>query len=88
MSWSTNATGAKDDISYTAPTYSADVEVEQRDQYEAAQLAAQLLAKVVGRPGDEVSVALSGHANPHHGPRQGWANETVIVTVSARPKAE
>lgn len=88
MSWSTNATGTKDDISYTAPTFATGVEFETRDQYEAAQLAAQLLAKAVGRPGDEVSVTLGGHANPDHAPRQGWANETVTVSVSARPKAE
>jgi len=88
MSWSTSANGAKDDISYTAPTYAADVEMEQRDQYEAAQLAAQLLAKHVGRLDDEIVVSESGHANPGHAPRQGWANETITVSVSARPKAE
>lgn len=54
-------------------------------QVENASLAAELLARAVGRPGDEVTVEFSGHANPGHGPREGSADEYIVVRVTARP---
>lgn len=89
MSWgaSTLAAVAKDAIAIDEPQLSDNVEAEQRQQFEAAVQAAKALAEVVGRPGDEVIVTISGHANPDHAPRPGWANETVTVSVSATPPA-
>jgi hypothetical protein len=87
MSWSTSTPEpvAKDAIEVTRPTLSDYVEAEQQAQLDAATEAARALAQVVGRPDDLVQVSLTGHANPSHAPRQGWADEMVTVTVSARP---
>jgi len=86
MSWSSSVGPvAKDEIDPTVPATSDVVEAEQREQFEAAKEAAAVLAKAVGREGDDVFVTLSGHANPGHGPRQGWAAESVTISVTARP---
>lgn len=87
MSWSarTSEAVAKDGIELDEPPLSDVVEAEQRAQFEAAVEAAKALAEVVGRPGDAVFVTLSGHANPGHGPRDGWAHEQISITVVARP---
>lgn len=90
MSWS-SSTGeavAKDAITLAEPALSDAVEAEQREQFEAAVEAAKALARVVGRPDDAVFVSVSGHANPGHGPREGWAQELISVTVSAHPARE
>jgi hypothetical protein len=89
VSWSISAgPAAKEAISYTEPAYAAEVETEQRDQLEAAKVAAGVLAQAVGRPDDDIRVTVSGHANPEHGPRDGWASEMITVSVSARPKQD
>lgn len=87
MSWGTNTSGEvhKGSIDPAVPQLSDDVAEEQGAQFEAALDAARKLAAVVGRPDDPVTVTLHGHANPGHGPRTGWANETVTVVVSACP---
>ena len=91
MSWSTS-TGtvpvAKDELALKEPILSDVVEAEQAEQFEAAQEAARLLIRAVGREGDEVVVTLNGHANPGHGPREGWSNETITVQVTAVPRIE
>jgi len=86
MSWgvSTPSAVAKDAIDIDEPQLSDVVEVEQREQFAAAVEAAKALAGVVGREGDAVIVNISGHANPGHGPREGWANETITVRVTAQ----
>jgi hypothetical protein len=89
MSWSARTDAvAKDAIALDEPPLSDVVEVEQRAQFEAAVEAAKALAAVVGRPSDAVIVTLNGHANPDHGPRAGWANETITVSVSAIPASD
>jgi len=87
MSWSTHSGGpvAKDAIDPAKPHLSDTVADEQRAQYDAALAAARAIAATVGRPDDRVTVRLSGHANPGHGPRPGWAHEVVTVTVEAVP---
>jgi hypothetical protein len=89
MSWSTSTPEAvaKDAIALNEPPLSDVVEAEQRAQFETATEVAKALAEVVGRPGDKVIVTLSGHANPDHGQREGWANEVVTVCVYAIPQA-
>jgi hypothetical protein len=88
MSWGTRTEEpvAKDAIDLDAPQLSDVVETEQGEQFAAALEAAKLLAKTVGRPDDAVLVTLNGHANPEHGPRPGWSNETITVSVSAVPE--
>ena len=89
MSWVTRTDAvAKDVLTFKAPTLSDVVEVEQGEQVAAAVEAAKLLVAVVGRPEDQVIVVLNGHANPGHGPRAGWSDETITISVSAVPKTE
>jgi hypothetical protein len=88
MSWSTYTPDAqpKGAIDVPRPNLVEDVASEQLEQFNAAVEAAKKLAAVVGRPDDDVHVTLSGHANPDHGPRPGWASEIITVSVSARPR--
>ncbi len=52
------------------------------EQFDAALAAASSgMTRVVGK--GKVNVILSGHANPRHEPREGWANDYVSVHVSS-----
>ena len=65
--------------------YSDDAEaiLAMDEQMEAALNVVRFLMPrdVVGE--GNVNVTLSGHANPGHKPRQGWANDYVAVHVSS-----
>ena len=61
---------------------------EADDQFRAATSFLRSLALAVGRPGDHVTIAVSGHANPGHAPASGYAEETVTITVTAVPRSE
>jgi len=57
------------------------------EQFDAALAAASSgMARVVGE--GNINVTLSGHANPGHKPREGWANDYVSVHVSSVVRAE
>lgn len=89
MSWGTRSDAStKDYIRIVDVVFSEDVKDEQAAQVAAAVDAAKALAAVVGRSDDRVVVTMSGHANPGHAPRLGWANECITVTVSAVPASE
>lgn len=86
MSWSGSATVtlpvgfAIDDIACTGQT---DVPEEMARQVAAAKEAArQMLASHVYDNAEEVSVVLSGHANPNHLAATNWANDTISVSVT------
>jgi len=65
----------------------AEVFAAMDEQFDAALLAMRcLLAGAVGA--GNVNITLSGHANPGHQPRQGWANDYVSVHVSSVVRAE
>lgn len=53
------------------------------DQLDAAIMAAELLMDSPSL-GDakEYYVSMSGHANPGHKPREGWANDAITVSVA------
>lgn len=88
MSWASGVhTVKKQDINVIEKPmcYDDATESEHDMQTENASLAAELLARAVGRPGDEMTVEFSGHANPGHGPREGYADEYIVVRVTARP---
>jgi hypothetical protein len=53
------------------------------EQIHAAVAAAKSLAAsgVIGPPSRRFGATLSGHANPGHGPRGGFANDTVTVSI-------
>lgn len=88
MSWSTSTHEpvAKSAIVLAEPYLADTVAAESRHQYAAAVEAAKALAEVVGRVDDLVYINLTGHANPDHAPRDGWADETITITVSAAPQ--
>jgi hypothetical protein len=90
MSWSTHTPEAqpKNSIVVPEPALSDRVAEEQNDQFSVALEAAKKLAEAVGRPGDEVRITLSGHANPDHAPSVGWADEMITVSVSARAREQ
>lgn len=54
------------------------------DQFDAAKAAvAGIIASgAVGDPKGKFEVAMSGHANPDHAPRQGWANDQVVISIT------
>lgn len=65
------------------PTAEPDTLAAMDEQFDAALEAIEaLLGK--GAVGTEglLHLTLSGHANPGHTPRPGWANDTVMVSVS------
>jgi hypothetical protein len=87
MSWS---------VSATLPDPSSDVNTmkesalsqnpECSDQFDAA-LAAMSTIIASGTVGDQSKqfyVSMSGHSNPNHEPREGWAND--MITISIRQK--
>lgn len=54
------------------------------EQFKEALDAAMSLI-VSGAFGDDTKtfyIRLSGHSNPNHEPRSGWANDSVVVSVS------
>lgn len=55
---------------------------EVREHLAAAQEAIGTLVAAVGRPGDSFSVSISGHANPDHGPTEGWSDEHISIHIS------
>lgn len=52
----------------------------------AGAIKAAVAVVPVVAPDQEVTVTLSGHANPGHMPTAGWANDTVTITVSNTAK--
>lgn len=58
---------------------------EAGDQFEAAWQAAEAII-IGGSVGNTLErkfhIVLSGHSNPDHAPRAGWANDCVNVSVS------
>jgi hypothetical protein len=94
MSWSVQLTdvdpvvveeAARERYAAFKASYSDHAEVYQAmdEQFEAALNAARILLVRGTVGGGHVNVSLSGHANPGHKPRQGWANDYVMATVSS-----
>jgi len=91
MSWSFAIPAPADDFDtaaakaltdYHEGLAAADVtlEDEAKQQIDTAVAAAKVLVES-GAVGAHVGVSLSGHANPEHKPKQGWANDTIAVSV-------
>lgn len=62
-----------------------DKSAEVREQFQLAKGMANNLVQsgAVGRgKGKSYQVTLSGHANPKHEPRQGYANDMISINVS------
>lgn len=84
MSWSKSYTGRKafDKDEGSGGGLESD---EAKAQLVVARKAAKLVlntGKVGKGRGKDFSVSLSGHANPGHEPKEGWANDTISVVVT------
>jgi len=87
MSWSTQSQQAVTVASGDAeilpnPPYIDDPGT--LDQVEAAREAAKAIMRsgAVGGESTLFRVTASGHSNPGHVPREGWANDCITLTVS------
>lgn len=86
MSWSVSGTIADASDAALAPLRKQAL-TQQPDagtQFAAAvaALRAILASATIGHVEDhEFTVTLAGHVNPHHKPREGWANDGVSVSV-------
>lgn len=49
---------------------------------EIAKAAVSAAADTIARPGDGLSISLSGHANPSGEPKPGWASNSLTVSVT------
>lgn len=59
--------------------------LERDEQIDAAiQATSQLLAVGGFSNAAEISVSLSGHANPDHKAEAGWSNDAVTISVSIK----
>lgn len=54
---------------------------------QVCELLPQVL-EVVGSQDAQVIVSLSGHGNPGHGAREGWADETLTLSISVTEPKE
>lgn len=92
MSWSLSGSSTtKDDLRSSIDADAIETQLgyaeqngvsdEQTAQIDAALEAASTLAKACGLDADSVVIACSGHANPGHGPKEGWADEMISVSV-------
>ena len=57
---------------------------EGREQANIAEkaLIALIESETVVAPGGSFTATLSGHANPEHKPRSGWANDMITVMIN------
>lgn len=58
------------------------------DLIQVGQEVAVQIAAALGDKAQSFSVNISGHGNPGHGPAEGWANETLSVSVSVGSYAQ
>lgn len=89
MSWSVGATAdnlesdAREKFNAFLNNYNANEgEIEAtKEQFEAALSAAKSIVDS-GAVGSAKYVNLSGHANPGHTPRDGYANDILTISIS------
>ncbi len=61
---------------------------EALDLVDASAVAAEAIVSMLGGNWATASISVSGHANPGHAARPGWANDFVAVTVSVASYAD
>lgn len=57
-------------------------EAEATELVNAASEAVRLVAAALGEKWSSASISISGHANPGHGPKEGWANDCLTISVA------
>lgn len=93
MSYSFGFTGPKSEILdlfderaaaalETAGAGDPDAQAAVAEQLEDHREALQIQLRHVGLDDVSVSVNVSGHANPGHAPREGWANDASALQVT------
>jgi hypothetical protein len=84
MSWS-RSYSSLEDFRNRKPAFDASTP-EENDQVEAAHKAAEAIiaSGSAGAEGKDFFISLSGHTNPNHEPRPGYANDCISVTVSQK----
>ncbi len=87
MSWSVSATiegGSAADELVALREAALSQNSECGDQFDAAKDAAYMLVSsgVVGTPDKKYHITMTGHANPDHEPRSGWANDMITISIS------
>ena len=83
MSWSVSGTlpdGTMENLKVSALAQNP----ECGDQFDAAAeaVSALIAGGTVGGPEVRFHVVMSGHANPDHAPRSGWANDMINISIS------
>lgn len=85
MSWTIAVQGIRSElpaaIALATPSGQDDLPAERGEQVDAAKEAAKAILAATGRDNDIIAISLYGHANPEHGPREGWSNEQITVSV-------
>jgi hypothetical protein len=88
MSWSVSAEHVPyDQSSNDALLQLKDAALSQNaecsDQFDAAVAAtvAIIASGSLGPPSHTFRVRMSGHSNPGHGPRDGWANDAITISI-------
>jgi hypothetical protein len=87
MTWSVNATivgNSADDELEGLRTSALSQNSECGDQFDAAKDAAYSLmaSGAFGTASKKFQINMVGHANPNHEPREGWATDSVTISVS------
>lgn len=82
MSWSVYGTALTvDKIADLTPQY--ELGDEGQEQLELGRdVARRIIDSGAVGEGEKFNITLSGHANPGHQPREGWATDMVSVSVS------
>jgi hypothetical protein len=81
MSWFKNYASKED---FNADVVSVGTPEPPTDQVSIARKVAREVMDSGAVGGPDFTVSLSGHANPNHGKTEGWANDTITVTVSQK----
>jgi hypothetical protein len=87
MSWSVSGELLHESLDFGAMKEAALVQnPECADQFDAVSYAVKDLinSAAIGAWGKRFNVAMSGHSNPNHEPRDGWANDAVTISISQK----
>ncbi len=83
MTWSVSGKFPDDDAA-SLKSSALQQNPECGDQFDAVVGAVEAIIALgsVGTAGKRFHVSMSGHANPDHEPRAGWANDAVTIQIS------
>ena len=90
MSWSVYYDGLeqfrKDEPKFPKQNFDAELATEVAAQEAAARavVEAVVASGAIGGAGKDYVVALNGHANPGHEPREGWATDFINVAITQK----